>query len=84
MRGLTDDGSMTITVYSKPECQQCRATHLALEKAQLPHTVVDVTVDSVAREYVRSLGYSGAPVVVADGQHWSGFRPDRIKALAPT
>jgi glutaredoxin-like protein NrdH len=22
-----------------------------------------------------------APVVVADDDHWSGFRPDRIKAL---
>jgi glutaredoxin-like protein NrdH len=25
--------------------------------------------------------YLQAPVVVADDDHWSGFRPDRIKAL---
>ena len=29
-----------------------------------------------------ALGYLQAPVVVAGGEHWSGFRPDRIKALA--
>jgi glutaredoxin-like protein NrdH len=29
-----------------------------------------------------SLGYLQAPVVVAGNEHWSGFRPDRIKALS--
>lgn len=29
-----------------------------------------------------ALGYLQAPVVVAGNDHWSGFRPDRIKALA--
>jgi glutaredoxin-like protein NrdH len=29
-----------------------------------------------------ALGYLQAPVVVAENDHWSGFRPDRIKALA--
>ena len=28
-----------------------------------------------------ALGYLQAPVVVAGNDHWSGFRPDRIKAL---
>lgn len=27
-------------------------------------------------------GETFAPVVVAGGEHWSGFRPDKIKALA--
>ncbi|EUA09752.1 putative ribonucleoside-diphosphate reductase class Ib glutaredoxin subunit [Mycobacterium kansasii 662] len=26
--------------------------------------------------------YLSAPVVVAGNEHWSGFRPDRIKAVA--
>ena len=29
-----------------------------------------------------SLGHLQAPVVVAGGEHWSGYRPDQIKALA--
>ena len=30
----------------------------------------------------RALDYAQAPVVVAGEDHWSGFRPDKIKALA--
>ena len=36
-------------------------------------------MDSEARDYVIALGYLQAPVVVAGNDHWSGFRPDRIK-----
>ena len=36
--------------------------------------------DGEARDYVMALGYLQAPVVVAGDEHWSGFRPDRIKA----
>jgi glutaredoxin-like protein NrdH len=43
---------------------------------------VDISLDSEARDYVMALGYLQAPVVVAGNEHWSGFRPDRIKALA--
>jgi len=28
-----------------------------------------------------ALGYLQAPVVMAGDDHWSGFRPDRIKAV---
>ena len=73
---------MTITVYSKPSCVQCTATYRALDKAGVRYTAVDITEDADARDYVLALGYLQAPVVVADGDHWSGFRPDRIKALA--
>ena len=34
-----------------------------------------------ARDYVMAMGYLQAPIVVAGDEHWSGFRPDRIKAL---
>jgi glutaredoxin-like protein NrdH len=70
----------TITVYTKPACEQCHATEKALDKAGLAYELVDLTEDSTARDFVMSLGYTSAPVVIAGGQHWSGFRPDRIKA----
>lgn len=73
---------MTITVYSKPSCVQCTATYRAMDKAGLQYEVVDITEDADARDYVMSLGHLQAPVVVADGQHWSGYRPDQIKAIA--
>ena len=73
---------MSVTVYTKPACVQCNATYKALDKLGLPYELVDISEVPVARDYVMSLGYLQAPVVVAGGDHWSGFRPDRIKALA--
>ncbi|GIG41640.1 glutaredoxin-like protein NrdH [Cellulomonas phragmiteti] len=73
---------MTITVYSKPACVQCTATYRALDKLGHDYTVVDISEDADARDYVMSLGHLQAPVVVAGGENWSGYRPDRIKALA--
>ena len=73
---------MAITVYSKPNCVQCSATRRALDKAGLVYETVDISLDAEALEQVTSLGYAQAPVVVAGEEHWSGFRPDKIKALA--
>ncbi|NOQ62345.1 glutaredoxin-like protein NrdH [Mycolicibacterium fortuitum] len=72
---------MTITVYAKPACVQCNATYKALEKAGIAYEKVDITLDNDARDYIMALGYLAAPVVMAGDQHWSGFRPDRIKEL---
>ena len=73
---------MSITVYSKPACMQCKATEKALKKAGLEYTTVDISMDEEARDYVMAFGYVQAPVVEAHGEHWSGFRPERIKGLA--
>ena len=72
---------MAITLYTKPACVQCNATQKALDRAGLDYMTVDVSVDDEARDYVLALGYLQAPVVEVDGEHWSGFRPDRIKNL---
>ncbi len=75
---------MSVTIYTAPQCVQCDATKRALAKAGLDYHEVDLTDDLDARDYVlNTLGHSSAPVVEIDGDdHWSGFRPDRIKALA--
>lgn len=69
-----------ITVYTKPACVQCTATRKALDKQGISYELVDISEDPAARDFVMSLGYTSAPVVVAGEDHWSGFRPDRIKA----
>ena len=71
----------TVTVYTKPACVQCNATYKALDKQGIAYEKVDISLDTEARDYVMALGYLQAPVVVAGNDHWSGFRPDRIKAL---
>ncbi|ALG84048.1 glutaredoxin-like protein NrdH [Gordonia phthalatica] len=73
---------MAITVYTKPACVQCNMTYKALDKAGLEYEVVDISQDDEARDYVMALGYLQAPVVVVGDDHWSGFRPERIKSLA--
>lgn len=75
---------MGITVYTKPQCVQCGATIKALDKAGISYELVDIAAADDARDYVMALGYLQAPVVITDTDHWSGFRPDRIKALAST
>lgn len=72
---------MDVTVYSKPACVQCNATYPALDRAGIEYTIVDITEDGNARDYVLSLGYLQAPIVIAGEEQWSGFRPDRIKDL---
>ena len=75
---------MTVTVYTKPACVQCNATYKALDKQGIDYHVVDITEEPDARDYVMALGYLQAPVVVTESGHWSGFRPDRLNALANT
>ncbi|MFD4009120.1 glutaredoxin-like protein NrdH [Brachybacterium vulturis] len=73
---------MSITVYTKPLCVQCDATKRALNKLGFAYDVVDLTEDELALKRVKALGYAQAPVVVTSEDHWSGYRPDKIKALA--
>lgn len=75
---------MDITVYSKPLCVQCDATRRALDKAGIAYELVDVTEDPDALARIKALGYFQAPVVVAGDDHWSGFRPEKLKTLAGT
>ncbi|MDO4665537.1 MAG: glutaredoxin-like protein NrdH [Actinomycetaceae bacterium] len=72
---------MTVTVFSKPMCVQCDATKRALKRKGVPFSEVDLTKDADALEQVKSLGYVQAPVVMAGQDHWSGYRPDKIKAV---
>jgi glutaredoxin-like protein NrdH len=74
--------AMEIQIYSKPACVQCTATYRALDKQGLEYTVIDITEESGAQQQVEALGYRQLPVVVVGEDHWSGFRPDRIQALA--
>lgn len=76
---------MNVTVYTQPSCMPCATTKRKLDKLKIPYTAVDLTEDEQATPFVKSLGYSTAPVVVAElsggTEHWSGFRSDRIDWL---
>jgi len=76
----------SVTVYSTPNCQQCKMTYRALEAKGIAFEVVEVAENPAALEFITDeLGYSRAPVVVVDQEpqnHWSGFRPDLVENLA--
>jgi glutaredoxin-like protein NrdH len=53
-----------------------------LKKNEVAFEEVDMSQDPIALEMVKSLGYTSAPVVIADDDHWSGFRMDKIQNLS--
>jgi glutaredoxin-like protein NrdH len=73
---------MRVTIYSKPSCVQCNATIREMKAKGIDYEVIDLTQDDAAMTTVTKLGYRQVPVVVTDGNHWSGFRPDMIARLA--
>ncbi|WP_054820528.1 glutaredoxin-like protein NrdH [Arthrobacter sp. JCM 19049] len=72
---------MSTTVYTKPGCVQCTATHRTLDNKGITYETVDLTTNHKALETIKKLGYLQAPVIITDNDHWSGFRPDKIAAL---
>lgn len=70
----------TIIVHSKPNCQPCRMSKLALERAGLAFTEVELTPESA--EQFRAEGHAAAPIVVTPNATWAGFRPDLINGLS--
>lgn len=73
---------MGVTVYSKPSCVQCVATYKELERKGVDYNVIDLSQDTDAFSKVQDMGYMQVPVVIAGDDHWAGFRPDKIGALA--
>lgn len=79
--------SAKVILYSKANCPKCTLTEKALQKYSVMYSVRKVDENQDAYDFVtKTLGYQQAPVVYVDADgvvdHWSDFRPDRVKALA--
>ncbi|MEW1813254.1 glutaredoxin family protein [Pseudarthrobacter phenanthrenivorans] len=76
--------SKTVTVYSQPGCQPCRAVKHWLDKRGIEYRWVDVTQSPADADAIRALGYTGTPVTIvstgdpATDLHWHGFNPDHL------
>lgn len=70
-----------VIVYGKPGCMPCRSTKKFLESKGVEVDYRDITTDTEALTTIQNLGYSGVPVIVAGGEHWQGYAPDRLAAL---
>lgn len=72
----------TPIVYTKPQCGQCDMTKMLMDKLDVKYRAVDISQDAEALALVKEMGYMSAPVIVSGDDHWSGFRPDKIKNLS--
>ena len=68
-------------VYSKEHCVQCNATYRAMDAEGIEYDVTMLEDEPEILEQFKADGYLQAPIVVANGERWSGFRPDKIKEL---
>ena len=72
---------MRIIIYTKDNCVQCSATKNAMDKHGIEYQLVNLDREPGELEKLKALGYRQVPVVMAEEEHWSGFRPDKISAL---
>lgn len=72
---------MRIIIYTKNNCVQCNATKNALDRHGIDYQLINLDAQPDAIDNLKSLGYRQVPVVMADDDHWSGFRPDKIAGL---
>lgn len=73
--------TVPFVVFTKPACVQCNATHRCLTSKGIEF------IELPAEQHLpllHALNHISAPVVLADGDHWSGFRPDRIDRIIET
>lgn len=71
-----------VTIYSLPNCVQCESTKRFLRNKLIDYIEIDMSKDQEALKKVRELGFTQAPVVEYGDEKWSGFRFDRLNALA--
>nr|DAP78763.1 MAG TPA: glutaredoxin-like protein [Bacteriophage sp.] len=80
--------TMTVTVYSTPNCVACRQTKRLLARQGTPYVEAHISEAPYTISELKELGYQTAPFVqVLDStggliDEWAGFKPDRIKELA--
>ncbi|WP_239954138.1 redoxin NrdH [Pantoea sp. Z09] len=72
---------MRIIIYTKDNCVQCNATKNAMDRQGIDYQLINLDTQPDAIDSLKSLGYRQVPVVMADSDHWSGFRPDKIAGL---
>lgn len=70
-----------ITVYSKNNCMQCNMTKKFLEKAGADFEEINIDEQPEKIDYVKSLGFTAAPVIEAGDLVFSGFQPAKLKEI---
>ena len=74
---------MTVTIYTTPYCQSCKATKEFLTKKKIKFKEKDVSQNKkFAQEMVKKSGQYGVPVLDINGKIIIGYNPEEIERLA--
>jgi len=73
---------MSITVFSKQNCMQCKMTKRQLEAKGIPFEEKNTDDNPEVLEQLREEGFGSLPVVKAGEESWTGFQPPKIAHLA--
>lgn len=77
-----------IEIMSREACVQCTASKRTLDNLHASYVSIDLEAAPDARALARKLGYLQAPVVLVRDRegaivdHWSGFRPEKLREYA--
>jgi glutaredoxin-like protein NrdH len=76
-----------VVVYTKNNCQRCRMTKRSLTAKGVDFDEVNVEDEPSAADRLRDMGFREMPIVDETGagdkaEMWSGYRVDKIAALA--
>ena len=69
----------TITIYTRPSCQPCKATKRWWDRKGVTYQEVNVEESEQTRAAIKELGYDGVPVIVVSSGdpetdiHWQGL-----------
>jgi glutaredoxin-like protein NrdH len=70
-----------VIVYSNPNCQACEQTKRFLTVKGVAFESKMISESPEVFSLIEEKGYKSAPVVVAEGDSWSGFRLDKLSEL---
>ena len=77
----TKEAESMFTIFTLPNCVQCKMTIRLMDQMKLNYKVVDLTKHPSIRKKFQQLGYRAAPVVKSDAGDWVGFQPNKIKEM---
>lgn len=75
-----------VEIFTKNGCPQCRLSKKLMNEHHIKYIEHNVSEHPEYIEIVKNMGYRALPVIKIKktNEIWTGFRPDRINAMAMT
>lgn len=73
---------MQVSIFTTKSCAQCESTKRQFNKLGIRYDELALEQHPEMLDQFKALGHLTAPIVQAGDQTWSGFRFDKIQALA--